>query len=124
MLGDERRRSPAMSTCQREIEQFLARDLRGWTGLTPGCGADDALVGLTATSNPAAVRLGSDDVAYQTMTVVVTGMNEPTTVHVRDNVVGLLRTEYWSFDAFECAALLETLGEPADRAELVWRERL
>jgi hypothetical protein len=123
MLKGERRRSPAMPTGGREVEQFLARELRGWVGLAPDCDADEALDGLTTTAHPAGVRLGTDDVAYETLTLLATGMNEPVTVYVRHGVLALLRTEYWSFDAFECAALLEALGDPSDRSELVWRER-
>jgi hypothetical protein len=113
-----------MPTCRRAVEQYFARDLRGWSGLAPDCGADDALAGFGAHLTSIAVRLGTADVEYQTTSVVTAGMNEPVIAHIRDGQLVLLRTEYWSFDSFECAALLESLGEPSERADLVWRERL
>jgi hypothetical protein len=45
-------------------------------------------------------------------------------LHFRDGDLAAIRTEYWSFDAFECAALLESLGEPQHRLDLLWLDQV
>jgi hypothetical protein len=112
-----------MRSCHDDVARFLNRGLREWTGLTPGCPTDEALDGFKADAAGHTVRLGRRDLEYATYPLVTVSTKEPVTAYVRNDEVVLLRTEHWSFDAFECAALLETLGDAAERADLIWRGR-
>jgi hypothetical protein len=113
-----------MDACRTAVTQFFARDLRGWSGLVEGCPQTDVLTWFRPLEGAGTARLGTDDIDYTVRAVEADGFNEPVMMHFRDEVLALMRTEYWSFHAFECAALLESLGEPSARADLVWRERV
>ncbi len=103
------------------VGRLLERRLADWSGLGEGCREADLARSLPLREGEGMAHLGSGAEEYRFRVMAPPGFVDAVFLYFRGDVLALVRTDYWSLDAAECAALLEALGEPEHRMELVWK---
>jgi hypothetical protein len=111
--------TPGLCKVQLDL-LLLGRDLDGWKGLPEGCSEDDLARWFSLRPGEGMVYLGSEMVAYRFRMADVQGLAEPVQLCFQGETLHLVRTGPWPADPAACRRLLQRLGEPDDRLDLVF----
>ena len=116
--------SADLSPCRSRLEQFLRRDLEGWNGLPHGCAEQEISRWLPLREGEGIVHLGVEMIGYRFRVAETVGFGEPVRLYFQDGTLSLVRTGLWSVDRADCDRLLQVLGEPDARLDLMFGIRL
>ena len=110
-----------MDGCQKTIQQFLDRDLEHWNGLAEGCQESQLETWLAFNPGQGITLRGAERVPYRFRSLVQPGFKEGVFFYFEEDRLSFMATEFWSFDAGECAELMKRLGEPSHRLDFHWQ---
>jgi hypothetical protein len=109
-----------MDPCRDSIERFLQRDIGHWRGLQ--CGKQEEIASWLAFNDGAGRAFyGSDRVEYEFRSLTYAGFSSGVFFYFHRGELEFISTEYWSFDAAECAAILGELGSPESKLDFYWK---
>jgi hypothetical protein len=110
-----------MDPCRNSIERFLQRQIGRWRGLPRGCKAEEIANWLSFNDGAGRALYGADRVEYEFRSLTYAGFTSGVFFYFSRGDLEFISTEYWSFDAAECAAVLGELGNPESKLDFFWK---
>ncbi|HEV7745423.1 MAG TPA: hypothetical protein VGO56_10545 [Pyrinomonadaceae bacterium] len=110
-----------MDACQKNIQQFLDRQLEQWSGLVSGCQESNLQSWLAFKPGEGRTYLGTERVTYSFRSLSQPRFENGVFFYFQEDLLSFIATDHWSFDRQECVDLRQSLGEPAHRLDFYWR---
>lgn len=113
-----------MNACEENLRQFLSRRIEQWTGLNTNCEKSEVLALFAFNEGEGVAHYGTNNVEYQFRALRYEGFFEQVYFYFSGDQLSHIAAEFWSFDSQVCADILRHLGEPTDRVDFAWKERI